>query len=89
MKRERRDDAGRDATGKLVRHNGEDVQNLFVGTRVVVNFRVARDPGTMVKGSEMAHPVGAQQVSLAPLYGIYLLRERLVSKVNSSMKGGF
>jgi hypothetical protein len=29
---------------KLVRHNGQDVQNLFVGTRVVVNFRLARDP---------------------------------------------
>jgi threonine dehydrogenase-like Zn-dependent dehydrogenase len=46
MKREKRDAAGRDATGKLVRHNGQDVQNLFVGTRVVVNFRVARQPLT-------------------------------------------
>src|SRR6266496_3635723 len=27
MKRERRDDAGRDATGKLVGHNGEGVRN--------------------------------------------------------------
>jgi len=25
--------------------NGQDVQNLFVGTRVVVNFRVARHSG--------------------------------------------
>jgi len=30
MKREKRDAAGRDAAGKLVRHNGQDVQNLFV-----------------------------------------------------------
>jgi len=33
---------GRDATGKLVRHNSQNVQNLFVGTRGVVNVRVAR-----------------------------------------------
>src|SRR6266498_4565667 len=46
MKREKRDAAGRDATGKLVRHNGQDVQNLFVGTRVVVNFRVASQSRT-------------------------------------------
>jgi hypothetical protein len=29
-------------TGEIVRYNGHDVQNFLVGTRVVVNFRVAR-----------------------------------------------
>jgi hypothetical protein len=42
MKGEKRDAFVRDATGNLFRHNGQDVQTLFVGTRVVVNFRVAR-----------------------------------------------
>jgi len=36
MKKEKGDAAGRDTTGKLVRHNSQDVQNLFIGTRVDV-----------------------------------------------------
>jgi hypothetical protein len=38
---------------------------------------------------EWPHPIGAQEVSTAPFYGIRLVAERLVSKVNSSIKGGF
>jgi hypothetical protein len=55
-------------TGKLVRYNGQDVQNLFVGTRVVVNFRVARHPPTVigrivlaVQRTKYAHLEGARR----------------------------
>jgi hypothetical protein len=46
-------------------------------------------PWTMVFGEQMVHPIGAQQVSLAAFYRIYLVPERLGSKVNSSMQTGF
>ncbi len=53
MKRERRDDAGRDATCKLVRHHGQDVQNLFVGTRVVVVRHNGQDVQNLSVGTRV------------------------------------